>query len=195
MANLIDYSYFWGKLQTGWSGTTEQLSTANKYIALYEPEYLKGVLGQSLYAAYLATPTAQRFLDILNGKTYTYNDTEYIWQGLVNTMMKISPIANYVFFYYVRDNATSMTTVGNTSNTTENSTRVSPTDKLVFAWQGMAEVNISLYHFLSRNADTYPEFNTNIWYECNLNTVYYRPYRFRNVNPLFNPLGAGSRVL
>ncbi|PHJ53862.1 hypothetical protein VF04_35035 [Nostoc linckia z7] len=163
-------------------------------INVYEPEYLDGVMGVSFAQLFLANISDSRFQDLLNGKVYEYNGESYRWQGLVNGTTKTSPIADYVFYQYVKNNAQTISGVGAVTSNAENSTRVSPVDKMVLAWRKMVKVNQDMYYFLERNKDTYPEFDTNIWYYSY--ATYYRYFNTWNdrINPFYYHNGGGNRV-
>lgn len=52
--SLIDYTYFFGKLNLPQTGNTEGRTLVNQFIDIYETEYLKKVLGYDLWKAFIA---------------------------------------------------------------------------------------------------------------------------------------------
>lgn len=194
---LITPSYFVRDLLIGSSDSANVIAALTDAINVYEPEYLDGVMGVSFAQLFIDNISESRFQDLLNGKVYEYNGVEYRWQGLVNATAKISPIANYVYYQYVRNTAQTMSGVGAVTSNAENSTRVSPVDKMVMSWRNMVVMNQEMYYFLTRNEETYPEFDSNIWYREMLNTSYYgcfRNIRGLTLNSLYNPNGGGNRI-
>lgn len=78
--------------------------TLDYYINIYEPQYLEMVLGPAL---------CPLFMDSLNG-----NSTEERWIKLRDLLAKeCSPLAMFVFFYYVRGRQSSATPTGVKSDT------------------------------------------------------------------------------
>jgi hypothetical protein len=187
--SFIDSTYFVRSLDLGLSGKNTELAEIQSNINYYENEYLVKTLGQSLADALIASPTDARFVDLLNGKEYTVNGTTKKWQGLVNTTMKTSPIANYVYYCIVKDRAERMSVVGNVVNDTENSTRVNPGDKMVQAWRGMAEWNIQMYDYIIANANVYPEYEYHMFKGFS-----YGFYYSSNCNPMYSRSGGGNRI-
>lgn len=83
---LIDSSYFRNKLNLPQAGNSEGLADVNNFIDQYEAEYLRCVLGTDLYIAFIngidgsGIPDA-RWLDLLQGKDFTYKNCTYQWVG------------------------------------------------------------------------------------------------------------------
>lgn len=73
--------------------------------------------------------------------------------------VKISPIANYVYYKFIEDDAISQTLVGAAATETDNARRVSPMPKLLDAWNQMAVWLKHLRRFLDLNKATYPQWN------------------------------------
>lgn len=177
---FIDTSYFDGSSSLVVSGNEDAI---NKAIVDYEPEYLRAVLGQSLYEAFMtgiATPTgvyfsnqfsdqffkgtiADRWKWIRDGHVFTCNGMKLRWPGLQNVEKK-SPVANYVFSYYRGENLTVRTSNGDNVPTGTNMTPVGgPDDRIRRAWNSMAEWNDILYRMITTLKATdgtplYPEF-------------------------------------
>lgn len=83
---LITPSFFFGEINIPNNDSDDIYENIDVFINLYEPECLKLILGYKLYSLFLASPTDQRFQDLLNGKEYT-NSCGYLkkWIGLIYT--------------------------------------------------------------------------------------------------------------
>jgi len=165
---LIDETYFFNRLNLPQTGNSEGLADVLAYIEQYEPEYLNCVLGYSLVKVFneategSGLPDEQRWVDLIDGAEYTWEGCLYRWSGLAPvTGLKISPIAYYVFYKYVDERITDFVLVGNVSSKTDNNRTVSATDRLVYAWNRMIDLNVDLYRFLKVNKALYPE-----WKDC-----------------------------
>ena len=140
MANLIDNSYFTGEINLPGELLTGSFATMDSYIEKYEKDFLIKLLGYTTYKDFLANPST--YAGLINGAEYTmqYNGLKTVrWNGLVNDDL-ISPIAYYVYYHFMRDLATSTATVGVTMANSENSSVVSMSHKLTFAWNAMMEL-------------------------------------------------------
>ncbi len=161
MPTIIDYTYFRDDIYLPQTGNTEGRTLINQFIEKREPEYLKKALGYDLWKAFTTgiegsgTPD-QRWVDLLEGKEYEYASVNNKWEGFENDA-KISPIANYVYYWYVSKKAVDNTLVGTATGAVDNNTRVNPMDTLVDAWNSMVDMNRALWEFLYANKDTYPE--------------------------------------
>lgn len=164
---IIDSSYFVNKLNLPQVGNTEGLADVTNFIEQYESEYLRCVLGNDLYNAFIdgvsgsGLPDEQRWVDLLEGADFTYRNCLVRWNGFKPTA-KISPIANYVFYQYVDNKVTDFTLAGMVQSTTDNNRVVMSDDVLINAWNRMVDMNKNLYRFLKVNATVYPE-----WKICN----------------------------
>ena len=191
---LIDATYFDGNLILPNITVDPALAQATAAIAIYEPEYLRKVMGQSLYVAFTAAFAVtgdafdsgfdagfgngspdDRWLWIRDGHTFTYNYATYYWPGLIN-VLKQSPIACYVYWQIRAMNATQTTGVGETIAKAENSTVISPARKMVDAWRQMVDWNRTLGIMVKQLTDSdgkiiYPEFN---WEETDTDVYHYQ---------------------
>jgi hypothetical protein len=68
---------------------------------------------------------------------------------------KKSPIANYVYYWFMRNNATQTAATGEVKGTSENSANVSASVKIVRAWNEMAETVREMNEFLMTFRDLY----------------------------------------
>jgi hypothetical protein len=148
----IDYTYFQkGPIAIPNLGT-DGVKLANKndldtYITIYEEEYLRRLLGDDLYVAYIAgiavvTPAAR-------------------WTALRSQLLdssnKISPIASYVWFMYKQD--TQVVTTGSGDKKTANAGMEGSFNdkKAINVFNKLVADSGDIYDWLEDNAATYPE--------------------------------------
>lgn len=151
--SLIDQSFFIGSVKvpnlTG-VGIVPAANLENLYwfIATYEAEYLRLVLGETLYNAFIAglkvVPIADK------------------WQNLKSKMIdstnKISPIAGYVYYHIERDRITSTSSMGQVKPVAENAESAINTDKMSQAYNGSIRAGRIVRNWISENASTYLEY-------------------------------------
>ena len=147
---LIDYAFFQGPLLI--SGivspdvapslpTSAITGDVDNYISYYETEYLIKVLGKEVY---------EQFSEYLQSEE---KEPVKLWDDLksilVGTMggMEISPIANYIYFFYARNHQSDVT-VNGVKKDSDIGELVSPMGKMVFAWNDMVRMNADLYKWL-----------------------------------------------
>lgn len=140
---IIDGSYFTGVLSLGiiWDTDddsptrTAERDNLQSYIDLYERKYLRLVLGESM---------SREFIEYLSsGK-----DDVTKWESLKEklSVRGYSPVANYVYFHYVRHCGVKQTPVGTVYASDDKKTN--PNVLLVSAWNDMVQMNNELYDFL-----------------------------------------------
>lgn len=140
---MIDYTFFQdgllmvdGAMALATPSPTNEaiISRIEWYIKRYEPEYLCKLLGEELYNDFLA---------------HREEDAWKAFGGMMaDASVKISPIANYVYFFLVRDSHATATINGVKKDGEEN--LVSPQRKMVRAWNDMVEHNRRIYSWLCR---------------------------------------------
>lgn len=143
----------------------------DNYIDRYEKEIQQQVLGVTLYDLYIAgineTTIAEKWSNLLNGKSYTVTDgTQTIgvkWNGFVNAE-KVSLLSYYIFTKYVEDKNTQMTGLGNSTAEKENAISQSPRVKLVKAYNNCAKL---VGNYPIKSDEQY-----NILYPCDINESY-----------------------
>lgn len=148
MTNLIDKSYFWGELEITGLFKEETEAELNQFITKYQKKYIKEMFGNF------------------------FNDTlpESISSLLVDADTKISPIANYVYFYWQRAKASIQTNAGVKGLNTQNTITVSPAAKQQYAWNEMAYANTEVHETMFNMVtvefdylnDIFPYFNTDM---------------------------------
>jgi hypothetical protein len=168
---LIDQTYFVGNLNIPGSESDPVLETLLWFIAKHEPVFLQKVLGYSLYKVYKADASDARIVAILSGAEYTdYNGNLRMLAPLVNTTTKESPIANYVYYWYMRNKATITTGVSEAKGVSENTVSVSPRQKMISAWNEMHNWMLDFLDFMYvknlASPQVYPEFTDINHYEA-----------------------------
>lgn len=134
MENIIDERYFWGEIkiagiESAPLGTTQAIAINkknnefNKFIAKYQKKYLTEMFGSDLAAA---LPNELKEL-VYDEETLT------------------SPIANYVYYFYQRANATQTTAAGEKKLTVVNTSVSSPASKMCLAWNEMVAENCKIH--------------------------------------------------
>lgn len=120
-----------------YSANTVKLDSS---IKRHEKAYLTLLLGRELYAEYIAAPTDAKWAD-LNALLY-------------DTTLLVSPIANYIYFWYLDENVGSYD--GSLFQTTkqENSTNHSVVYNQVKAWNAMVTMNEPILQYLYDTIET-----------------------------------------
>ena len=149
---IIDKTYFIGEINIPGLQSTDVQAKLNVFINKYESEYLELALGYSfakLFAAGLAADTPPtKWTDLKDGAEYENADgITKKWKGLSNSM-KNSPIANYVYYWHTRDNATYTAPMGEVKGKSENSVSTSGAIKQMRAYNAMVDMTRSLHEFL-----------------------------------------------
>lgn len=127
---IIDKTYFWGQIKiTGLStnSTPNDIDTElGKYIAKLEPIYLEKMFGEDIAKNLPAELKAM----------------------LYDATAKTSPIANYVYYYWQKANASKQTNAGNKVLNVPNTIEVSPMAKAISAWNEMRDTNVKILNKL-----------------------------------------------
>lgn len=172
MATLIDSTYFHTNLLIAQSDQTSVSTALQLFIDRYEKEYLLKLMNYNFKKLYDAGVTAstQKYIDIRDGKEYTnrYGATDK-WRGLKEASPKRSPIANYVYYWWARNEVTTSTGSGEVKANQQNSRSMASVNKQMSAWNEMVEWNKEFWAFMYANQDVYPEFfeDTRNWSRCN----------------------------
>lgn len=154
---LIDSTYFVGELNIANTDTVPVQENLQLFINKYEPKFLKMLLGNTLYNEYLIgitpvpvdpptdpvtfEPIPQKWLDLQD--------------QLRNITTKVSPIANYIYFFFVRDAVLYNSGTGVQQAEGENSIRGNSQIKTVRAWNEINELSFEIYKFLKTNVSIY----------------------------------------
>lgn len=100
----------------------------------------------------------------LIGKVFSTGDVMFyksasLIASSVQATGKTSMLANYIYYYWMRDAATQSMGIGQVAASTENGTVVSPADKMCKAWNEMVDDVHEMWQFLSVNATDYPDWD------------------------------------
>lgn len=148
----------------------EESRDLQDFIDKKEAEYLKKVLGLSLYNAFIAGletsgTVDQIWTDLRDGAEYTYNDIEYEYYG-VKELLKPVIYSEWLDYNYRKlSNGGMIVTTAQ-----QNSTAVNPIDEIVFGWnEFVKQVGGSCYYdwgfnntfrgFMDVNGEDYPEWD------------------------------------
>ena len=165
--SIISSSYFVQEISIP---TNSDNTNIDNVITRYEPEILKMVLGYELWDLIKGNPsTPDRLNELINGLEYTESydgrDQKVKWNGLANTDLK-SLIAYYVYFMWQTNHVTTTSNLGEKASLVELTERADPSQKAAHAWYLMRQLvgyngqhilEPSLYNFLTKYTDTYPE--------------------------------------
>ena len=155
---LIDSTYFNGKLNlpNKVEVNSQALAFLNQNIEKYVPFYLQELLGfekfedldSHIVGGVLQNTAPQMWLDLVNGVTYTHNDKNYKWRGLMfeNGMSKVSLLANFVYLNQYQNSIN--TSIGQVIVEPKNGANINPSEHLTDIWneflemyQGCSDVN------------------------------------------------------
>lgn len=164
--NLIDRTYFIGEINIANTEKTYVQERIDLFITKYQAELLENILGIELYDAFMAgllvDPLADKWKDLRDGKSYTdLYGVRRKWVGFANTE-KRSPIANYVYYRYKRDDSSITLSMGEAIPKAENATTTDSATKQARAWNEMVDWIILMDNFLGTYPDTYPEYTNAI---------------------------------
>jgi hypothetical protein len=88
-------------------------------------------------------------------KTITSNTTAFLYDGYNIA----SPIANYVYYYYMKNKATSTVGSGEIVSKTQNADTVNAGGKMIKEWNEMCDWCVNFYLFLDQHIADYPEYD------------------------------------
>jgi len=143
MENLIDSSYFWGELEIDSLFTNQasgialkeaggnSASELDRYIAKYQKYYLEQMFGETL-----AANLPSELIDLIRDE-----------------QLKTSPIANCVYYFYMRANQSKTTGAGEVKMDIVRTRAVSASEKMCRAWNEMVKLNRKIHEDLY-NAET-----------------------------------------
>lgn len=141
MANFTDKDYY--ILEANIPDSI--LNDLDAYITRYEKEILIDLFGYALWKLINAYDSnnpgnsPQRIRDIVEGKEYTVDGDLIKWNGLINDD-KISLLSYYVYYWWVRNNGTTLHMTGVALLKSENSEPESASQKISAAWGRLREL-------------------------------------------------------
>lgn len=160
---ITDNTYFKGSiyLSNVFDSSNAEYAVLNNYIERYENNYLEDMLGYEMKSQFLSEissdPTSGIWFDLWKGATFQYGGKQYKWIGFSN-LEKLSPIAYYIYYWYMRNQNSQTTGVGEVGSNVPNNGVANESIKLMTAWNEMVRLNNTLYDFLYVNLSDYPTF-------------------------------------
>ncbi len=154
--SLIDSSYFVGEYEIqNVIGTAAPVvinaAKLTQFIVKYEPEYMKALLGATLYDEFIAG------LAVLPTPDTKWTDLK---NKLVDTTNKLSCIVPYVWNRYWTAEETKSSSLGQLLSKAENAQVVSSNTKLVRSWNDAMDQASDVFDWLTDNIATYPTLDT-----------------------------------
>lgn len=161
---LIDKTYFIKNISV--PNTEEHNSDASNELDMsidrYARQFLQVTLGNVLFAdldsnvtdGELEITAPQKWLNLVNGCTYTKDGVDYVWQGLKYELglYKVSILAHYTYVNHYQNSVNS--TLGQVGIEPKNGVVVNPTEHLVSIWNEFVEMyqgvncsNASITHY------------------------------------------------
>lgn len=145
---IIDETYFIKDLQVPNLSEmdSDNLAELETYIDKYVPELLQNLLGYDLFELLNSNlepnrvdvkPTApQKIKDLVNGKVYQVDGKNKKWKGLVyeEGLYKGSLLAKFVFYFWLMEKSSLVTTTGEKLIDSQNAINVNSTQRLVGVW-------------------------------------------------------------
>ena len=166
---IIDSTYFTGEiiikgLHSG-NGTPSATDSAirgdlDTFIYKYEPLYLENMFGSEIHEE------LDIYLKGRNAFSVKIDKMEKILSFL--TINGFSPIANYVYFYYVRSRQSISSPIG-VEKEIDKSVITDMISKSVIAWNGMVSMNRRIADYMSKNTKTYPFWSCKDFMLMNIN--------------------------
>ena len=143
---LIDASYF--NRETAIPNVNELQGNASTELTLFIDDkvrlLLQNVLGFELFTdldsditnGVLKTDAEQKWKNLVNGVTYTKEGKQYRWKGLLYTegTFKSSLLADYVYYFWLENEVSNMTGVGEVVQVSKNAVSVNSTQRLIKTW-------------------------------------------------------------
>ena len=115
----------------------------------------------------------QKWIDLVNGKTYEKDGISLIWNGLIYSKgtAKNSLLADYIYYHWLIDQASYMTGTGDSKANPKGAKSVNPTQRIVRVWNDFVGQyqytcffrEVSLLKFLSDNDEIYPNENRELF--------------------------------
>jgi hypothetical protein len=163
---IIDRSYFVGELNIPNKDAVGTRDLLDQFIEKYEDIFLRELLGYELFKEFKAGTTTlpydARWTDLIEGKEYTdrAGRTRY-YPGLTVNLsgpvtLEISPIACYVYYWYIRNNHSQTAAMGEVKSKTENAMAHNPGLKMTRAWNEMSGWVCEFRDYLDAYKTTYP---------------------------------------
>lgn len=140
----------------------EEFKDLTDFIEAAEIAILKKLFGITLYEAYvagIAAPTPdQKWVDLRDGTTYTYNEVEYEYRGLIELLVPC------IYSMWLQENRDTVTSAGVVMKSSDRADRLSPGWRITRAFNDYSRQvgdfwhqEGTLYGFMKVNEDNYPD--------------------------------------
>lgn len=167
---LINESYFEPPLDIAQLGQPDVVHKVRAFISRYEPIICAAALGYDFYQAFVAglnvgsdETEAQRWKDLRDGVSFKNVNNQFRrFIGLANSTTKVSPLAGFIYYEYMKEMASQNTGAGYKKNKAENAVRADPVRKPLNAFNDAVCQMYPLWEFLqadqAKETKVYPEF-------------------------------------
>jgi len=148
----------------------EETKDLQAFIDYHEAKLLRAIFGTTLYNLFVAgigAPTPeQKWVDLRDGKVYSYNSTDYEFLGLIELLK------SYIYAKWLKENEDKVTNSGVMRNTVDKSEHVGGWERYVSAYNVFSSMagNIdrqenTFYGFMYANWEGYVT-NLSDWIFC-----------------------------
>jgi len=167
MPNILTINDFVGEYNvpnvTGTSpAVSGNLAELNRFIAIYEREYLIKILQPKLYEAFM------RDMDVVEDETIEQRWID-LKDRLKNLAEGVSPVTGYVYYHWARNRVTQTAALGEVETKSENATVVVG-EKMMRAYNHSVHAGKEVHEWLVEHAKDYPEFDAS------------KPYPLKTIN-------------
>jgi len=151
MAAIIDMDDFVGAINIDTSKQTT-IDELNAFALLYEPLYLKALMGTRMYFDFLSNITATKYTNLINGTSEVFE-----WEGRYLKLSGLKVMLSYfIYFHYLPTQKNFNTVRGQVEAKIENATNINPSKELVRAYNfGVQYFNEAADYIEYKSAD-YP---------------------------------------
>jgi len=106
----------------------------------------------------------QKWIDLVNGTTYTINGVDLVWNGLIYSLgtSKQSLLADYVYSIWLETQSSYMTGVGDAKGNPKGANLVNPTQRIVNVWNEF----VKQYQMVWTYSNGYEWFNYSLYPIC-----------------------------
>lgn len=110
----------------------------------------------------VTTGIPQKWIDLVNGTTYTINGVDLVWNGLIYSLgtSKQSLLADYVYYIWLETQASYMTGVGDAKGNPKGANLVNPTQRIVNVWnEFLKQYQSNIFGFCSYNYGIFNDYS------------------------------------
>jgi len=136
------------------------------FLSVEQAQELDGYLVDGIFPIDPLDPVIvpQKWVDLVNGKTYEKNGVDLIWTGLIyeKGTYKGSLLADYAYYYWLTENVSYMTGVGDSKGNPKGANLVNPTQRVVNTWNDFVKAYQTVWSY----SNGYNWFNYNLYPEC-----------------------------